>query len=102
MKYVMLRSPDGTELPIFCTAPLTHRVLATAFELVDMKPISAGYCRFEADGKVTTADESITLGLKPRPDDAHLLAMFYQATLRLVPAFSAPPTLCPSDLKLPA
>jgi hypothetical protein len=88
MKYVFLLHPDGTEFPVFCLAPTSHRELAAPHVAAGCRPVSAGYLRVHAGGSITTGDESITLGLKPRPEDARLLTALYTATLSMVPTLT--------------
>lgn len=85
MKYIMIADLEsGVPFPAFCMAPVTHRELAAKWRRDDSRRVvSAGYCRFLADGKVETLGESTSLGLKPAPDDARLIEAYYRSTLAI-------------------
>jgi hypothetical protein len=84
MKYLIIKDAEsGFTFPVFCVAPQTHADLATAWRRSDARQVmSAGFVCFYADGSAETFGESVSLRLRPRPEDAAIITAFYRATLQ--------------------
>ena len=69
MKYIIIREL-GIEGPIMFPDFIQH---SDAVNPKTKKPVSAGFFDRDASGQVVTHGESISLGLKPRKQDATLI-----------------------------
>lgn len=67
MKYIIVESETGLELPIVFNSILTHKDVARPYIVV-----SAGFCSCES-GKWTVWGESVSLQMKSRPQDEKIL-----------------------------
>lgn len=80
MKYIMFDLPGASlPAPIFFSAPQTHVQIAAVFETCGWKPVSAGYYD-PMTGKCFS--ESLTIALKPGPQDEKIIRCMVGATLR--------------------
>jgi len=68
MKYIIVT--NGTESPIMFDESFSHRDMAN--ERTEHVPVSAGYVKITHEG-VVCYDESVSLALKPRPQDARII-----------------------------
>lgn len=86
MRYIVVKSREGIELPLIAFAPITHVELeAMGIARGFSRAISAGFASFLPARGVQTHFRSEGLGLAPRPTDAALLARHYGTTLNLIP-----------------
>jgi len=82
LKYVRLYHPTEIDRFIFALPPLSHADLAQAYADggSGYKPLSAGFVDFGPAGNFTTHGESVSLKLKPMPDDAQRIYLLYVNT----------------------
>ena len=73
MKYLILAT-QGTESPILFPDSFSHHSMADAHlrARAGHITVSAGYVKITTEG-VVCYDESVSLGLKPRPVDAKII-----------------------------
>ncbi|MDF3059396.1 MAG: hypothetical protein K0R17_3611 [Rariglobus sp.] len=81
LKYVRLYHPTEFEIFVFTGATLSHEKLAKAYAADGYTPISAGFVQFGPAGLFTTLGESVSLKLKPMPDDAQRIYLDYAHTV---------------------
>lgn len=74
MKYVMFDSI----FPVIWYGPMNHcdARLLCAIDGKALQPTSAGFVEI-VDGRLICSGESDTLGMKPAPEDAELLAKYF-------------------------
>lgn len=70
-KYIVFNC-DGIETPVVFPDFVTHKEVALNTEFENCKPISAASFDWHR-GEVVLQGESLSLGLKPRPQDAELI-----------------------------
>lgn len=84
MKYVVLQERTGARFRtvVLCMTPTTHQELAVRFGKTH-EPLSAGFCDFLPDGRVSVFGESSSLNLKPAPGDGLLIEAMARATRKI-------------------
>jgi hypothetical protein len=76
-KYVIVEHEDmGIPIPVLLPSVLEHKMAARAGR--QGKAISAGFCAIDtATGVISVWGESVSLGIKSRPEDAEALRMWF-------------------------
>jgi hypothetical protein len=80
LKYVRFHHETEHEVFILTLPPLKLSTLADIMRRAGYTPMSAGFVNFGPAGQVTTHGESVSLGLKPMPDDAQRIYLLYVHT----------------------
>ena len=71
MKYIILQSPSGLEIPVLFPDFIGHNDIKNTIEFSDV--VSAGFCKPDCEGKISTWGESTTLKLKSEVRDRSLI-----------------------------
>ncbi len=77
-KYIIFDNAE-IEIPIVFPTLIQHKDMAAMVKTKypDAKPISAGFCRL-VDEKLVCGGDSVSLQLKPRPEDSELLTQLFK------------------------
>lgn len=72
-KYIVFKTKQGHKTPLVFSVLLQHSNVAKAMKLLDLEPLSAGFCYLDDDGKYDCYGTSTSLQLKSDPEDGLLL-----------------------------
>jgi hypothetical protein len=75
VKYIILRSADGSEHPVIFPGLWQHSDVAQRMALEDQQVVAAGFIRFNTGGDIECHGISRSLQIKSRPDTDRLIVM---------------------------